>query len=298
LGPHPFPPPPTRQLPSRPLISAEDETELNEAGEGSAEIMAITIDDPARLEGTDVRGGDGSKLGSVEAVYYDNDTDRPEWVSVRSGLFGSHVSIVPLKAADYDGRELRVPYDKEALKSAPHHDPGRELTPRDEEDLFRHYGMLRDGNGMRGRDGDGRDMRGRGTDDAMTRSEERLRVGTETRETGKARLRKRVVTEHKQVTVPVAREELRVEREPITDANRRSAVDGPEISEAEHEVTLHEERPVVGKETVPVERVRLAKETVRGTETVGGDVRHEEIEIDADERKRRGERDTRDGRRS
>lgn len=198
--------------------------------------MAITIDDPARLEGTQVRGGDGSKLGDVEAVYYDNDTDRPEWVSVRSGLFGSHVSIVPLQSADYDGKELRVPFDKEALKSAPHHDPGRELSPRDEEDLFRHYGVS---DGDRGRTHDGRTRESRDTDDAMTRSEERLRVGTETHEAGRARLRKRVVTEHQEVRVPVSHEEVRVEREPITDSNRGAARSGPEISEDEHEVTIH-----------------------------------------------------------
>ena len=238
--------------------------------------MAITIDDPARLEGTQVRGGDGSKLGSVEAVYYDNDTDRPEWVSVRSGLFGSHVSILPLQSAHYDGHELRVPYDKEALRSAPHHDPGHELSPREEEDLFQHYAA-----------GDDRMHEADGTGDAMTRSEERLRVGTETHETGRARLRKRVVTEHRQVDVPVAREELRVEREPITDANRDAAYSGPEISEDEHEITLHEERPVVGTETVPVERVRLGTETVRDTEEVGRDVRREEIDLDEDRSGRR-----------
>ena len=242
--------------------------------------MAITIDDPARLEGTQVRSDDGGKLGSVEAVYYDRETDSPEWVSVRSGLFGTHVSIVPLQRAAFDGRELRVPYDKDALRSAPHHDPGHELSPQDEEDLFRHYGMAYDG---RERDGDGRTHDG----DAMTRSEERLRVGTETHETGRARLRKRVVTEHQQVSVPVAREELRVEREPITDANRDDAYSGPEISEAEHEVTLHEERPVVHTETVPTERVRLTTETRRDTEQVGRDVRREEIELDEDGHDRR-----------
>jgi uncharacterized protein (TIGR02271 family) len=242
--------------------------------------MAITIDDPARLEGTQVRSDDGGKLGSVEAVYYDRETDSPEWVSVRSGLFGTHVSIVPLQRAAFDGRELRVPYDKDALRSAPHHDPGHELSPQDEEDLFRHYGMAYDG---RGRNGDGRTHDG----DAMTRSEERLRVGTETHETGRARLRKRVVTEHQQVSVPVAREELRVEREPITGANRDDAYSGPEISEAEHEVTLHEERPVVHTETVPTERVRLTTETKRDTEQVGRDVRHEEIELDEDGHDRR-----------
>ncbi len=256
--------------------------------------MAINIDDPARLEGTQVRGGDGSKLGDVEAVYYDNDSNRPEWVSVRSGMFGSHVSIMPLQSADYDGKELRVPFDKEALKSAPHHDPGRELSPRDEEDLFRHYGVA-DGRAHDGRTRDGRTPDGRETDDAMTRSEERLRVGTETHQAGRARLRKRVVTEHQEVRVPVSHEEVRVEREPITDANRGAAHSGPEISEDEHEVTLHEERPVVETEAVPVERVRLGTEKVRGTERVGGDVRHEEIDVEGAERPERHGRRPADG---
>lgn len=100
--------------------------------------MAITID-PARLEGMPVRGGDGNRLGTVEAVYVDNDTNRPEWVAVRSGLFGSYVSVVPLRTAELDGDELRVPYDRNALRSAPHDDPGHELSPDDEVDLFRHY---------------------------------------------------------------------------------------------------------------------------------------------------------------
>jgi uncharacterized protein (TIGR02271 family) len=114
----------------------------------------------------------------------------------------------------------------------------------------------------------------------MTRSEEQLRVGTETREAGRARLRKHIVTEQQQVTVPVSREEVTLEREPITEANRGEAYDGPGISEEEHEVTLHAERPVVDTETVAVERVRLGKERVTEQETVGGEVRKEEIELD------------------
>jgi hypothetical protein len=105
--------------------------------------MAISIDNPARFEGTDVRGRDGSRLGNVEAVYYDNDTGRPEWVSVRSGILRSNLSVMPLRGADFDGRELRVPYDRATLRSAPLHNPGEELSPRDEEDLMRHYGVTR-----------------------------------------------------------------------------------------------------------------------------------------------------------
>ena len=124
--------------------------------------------------------------------------------------------------------------------------------------------------------------RDRTGDDAMTLSEERLRVGTQTQETGRARLRKYVVTENVTQTVPVQREEVRLEREPITDENVGDATSGPDLTEAEHEVTLREERPVVEKEAVPVERVRMATDTVTEDVTVSEDVRKEEIDSDVD----------------
>jgi uncharacterized protein (TIGR02271 family) len=130
-----------------------------------------------------------------------------------------------------------------------------------------------------------------GRDDAMTRSEERLNVGTEQVETGQVRLRKYVVTEQQQVTVPVRHEEVRLEREPITDANRDKAMRGPDISEAEHEVTLHAERPVASKEAVPVERVRLGKEVVTDEQTVSDEVRKERIEVEDNTRQGTTRRD-------
>jgi uncharacterized protein (TIGR02271 family) len=114
----------------------------------------------------------------------------------------------------------------------------------------------------------------------MTRSEEELRVGTAPRERGRARLRKYVTTEQVQQTVPVQRERARVEREPITDANLDAATSGPEISEAEHEVVLREEEPVVQKRVVPRERVRLGKDTVTDEERVAEEIRKEQIDID------------------
>ena len=116
----------------------------------------------------------------------------------------------------------------------------------------------------------------------MTRSEERLRVGTQSREAGRARLRKHVVTEQQSVTVPVSHEEVTLDREPITDANRAAAGSGPDISEEEHEVVLHEERPVVDKTVEAVERVKLGTETVTQDETVTDEVRKEQIDLDAD----------------
>ncbi|MFY9807783.1 MAG: PRC and DUF2382 domain-containing protein [Pseudonocardiaceae bacterium] len=251
--------------------------------------MAVNISDPAQLHGSAVMDRSGKKLGKVYSIYYDNETDRPEWAAVKSGFFGSHVSLVPLATADFDGRELRVPYDKDQLQAAPHHDPDSELSPSDEAELFHHYGVpyggptatAQIGDGERDiGDGGGRYAHAGGADDAMTRSEEQLRVGTEAHEAGRARLRKYVVTENVTRTVPVSHEEVRIEREPITESNRSAAMDGPPISEAEHEVTLHAERPVVSKEAVPKERVRLDTDTVTEQEQVSDKVRKEQIDAE------------------
>jgi len=247
--------------------------------------MTITnMSNPSTMTGAPVRGSDGDKLGRIDAIYLDNATNAPEWAAVKTGLFGGHITLVPLAQASWDGDTLTVPFDKAALNAAPHHDPNAAISAQDEDELYRHYGLSAERRDLTGAPGvQGRDTSGPTTDSAMTRSEEQLRVGTETRETGRARLRKHVVTEYQQVTVPVSHEEVTLEREPITDANRGDAYNGPAISAEEHEVTLYAQRPVVGTEAVAVERVRLGTETVTETETVGGEVRKEQIEFDTTE---------------
>ncbi|UDY37601.1 YsnF/AvaK domain-containing protein [Dermatobacter hominis] len=116
----------------------------------------------------------------------------------------------------------------------------------------------------------------------MTRSEEELRVDKTSKQTGKVRLRKWVETEHQTVTVPIRKEKVRLEREPITDANVDAAMDGPELSEEEHEIVLSEEEPVVDTKVVPKERVRLDKDVDITEETVGADVRKERVEVEGD----------------
>jgi len=260
----------------------------------------ISQTDINRIMGADVYGPDDSKIGSAGQVYLDDQTGEPEWIAVRTGLFGTKESFVPLSQARFTGDRIDVPFDKDLVKDAPRIDADGDLSPAEEDELYTYYGMR--SSGGRPTEGDydtttadsdsryrndrdtmGRDASGPTTDDAMTRSEERLTAGTRTEQAGKARLRKYVVTEEQQVTVPVSREEVRLEREPITDANVDRATDGPAISEEEHEVTLHAERPVVETEAVPVERVRLGKETVTEQQTVGGQVRKEQIELDDSE---------------
>jgi uncharacterized protein (TIGR02271 family) len=277
----------------------------------------ITEQQISDVIGSTAVGPDG-KHGTVGEVYLDDETGRPEWATVRTGLFGTKEAFVPLADATVQGDELRLPYDKDKVKNAPHVDTDGHLSPQEEQELYRYYGLGTAGTqtqtqGMtqetttagtgtagtagtgttdrdRDRDGVRDDLEGRGTvghdtsgpttDNAMTRSEEHLQVGTQNVEAGRARLRKYVVTENVTETVPVSREEVRVEREPITDANAGNAMDGPAISEEEHEVVLHAERPVVSKEATPVERVRLDTETVTEQQQVSEQVRKEEIEVD------------------
>jgi uncharacterized protein (TIGR02271 family) len=260
--------------------------------------IIVTLPGPEvthRWQGCTLVDHHGEPLGSIEVIYLDKVTNQPEWALVNTGLFGTKSTFVPLAQAKPSGDTVQVPYDKQLVKDAPNMDPDGHLSEAEEQQLWRHYG-LDYGAGYTDRAAQARatedvdlpvgdreggyDTTGRTSDDAMTRSEEELQVGTEARERGRVRLRKYVTTEQEQVTVPVQREEVRVEREPITDANLDAATSGPEISEAEHEVVLHEEEPVVERTTVPRERVRLDTETVTDERQVSEEVRKEQIDVD------------------
>ena len=199
---------------------------------------------------------DGSRIGTIAAIYLDDRTGQPEWTLVNTGLFGTKASFVPLAQAFQSDNDVLVPYDKQLVRDAPRVDVDQRLSEAEEQQLWRHYGFDYDRTTRRratDRGAVGRDTSGLTTDDAMTRSEEELRVGTTQRERGRVRLRKYVTTEQVQQTVPVQRERARVEREPITDANLDAATSGPDISEEEHEVILREEEPVVEKRVAPRE---------------------------------------------
>ena len=254
----------------------------------------------------------GDKIGKVGHVYLDDETGQPEFASVNTGLFGMNETFVPIANASVDGDRLVVPFTKDQVKDAPNVDvDSGHLDQSEERRLYEHYGMTyterssdsglpaggvgtdtytdTDTRTTDTSDGVvGHDTSGPTTDNAMTRSEERLDVGTTREEAGRVRLRKYVTTEQETVTVPVKKERAVVETEPITDANRDEATSGPDISEEEHEVVLEEERPVVGKTAEPVERVRLDTETVTDEETVTEEVRKEHIEADGDVHDRRG----------
>jgi uncharacterized protein (TIGR02271 family) len=286
-----------------------------------------THQDLTSLIGQHVYDTEGNKLGTAGNIYQSDATGAPEWVTVKTGLFGTKESFVPLNGAEADDKGLHVTVHKDRVKDAPRIDEDGHLSEAETAELYRHYGLTPSTAALNGgRAGNGRDVvpsprtemardearrrsaeanremaarsapaaPGRGAAaqpsdrdrdaqrQSMLRSEERLRAGTETVETGRVRLTKHVVTSQQTITVPIRREEVRVTREPIKPGEART---GAEIGDEEREVIVHEERPVIAKETVPVERVSLDTETVRENREVSGTVRREEVEVD-DDRKR------------
>ncbi|GGU44774.1 photosystem reaction center subunit H [Streptomyces albospinus] len=317
-------------------------------------------DTPQSLTGLHVVDAEGAKVGIVQQVYRDDATNDPEWITVRTGLFGMKETFVPLAGARRTGDELQVPHTKATIKEAPRIDADGHLDPSEEERLYRHYGLKWPGSGGAGNPGPSGGIaespagttvassrpapatavpggtgtgapgvRGRPTGDtgphrtraageraapgedrtrdatrpmAVSRgrderderdavrgaervpeivlSEEQVQIATEERETGRAHLRKHVVTEDVHRTVRVTHEEVRVVRERITEEERRLGRTAPRIAEGEVEVVLHEEQVVVSKRTVPVERVRLETERVSEQKEVSAEVRKEELEFD------------------
>ncbi|MEU5994883.1 PRC and DUF2382 domain-containing protein [Spirillospora sp. NPDC047418] len=127
----------------------------------------------------------------------------------------------------------------------------------------------------------------------ITRSEEQMRIGTERHEAGRVRVHKFVETETVERTIPVSHEEVRIDREPIVGGEPDPQVS---LAEDDHEIILYEERPVIAKETIPVERIHVRTEEVQDEQTVRGELRKERIEVTRDDDVR-GERGTERGKR-
>jgi len=192
-------------------------------------MSAPSLDTVRDWQGRTMVDPAGGKLGTITDIYLDDDTGQPEWATVTTGLFGTKATFVPLAQAQAMGDSVQVPYDQDQVKDAPSMQPDGQLSQDDEAELYRHYGLdyteRRSDSGLpagtagqdldpRDRDRDGvydevqdtavgRDTSGLTSDDAMTRSEEELHVGTQTRERGRVRMRKYVTTEQVTQTVPV-----------------------------------------------------------------------------------------------
>jgi hypothetical protein len=242
--------------------------------------------------GATAYGADGEPLGAVRHFLADDRTGMPTWAAVRPDPSGPRLVVVPMAGARFADGGLRVPVRRELVEGAPPITTAEHLDPEEERLLRRHYG-LEEGR-VEGRDdridtatpGAARAPAG---DGAMTRSEEQLQVRTEQVATTRVRLVKYVVTEEVQVTVPLRREEVRLEEVPLDapdpgpgeslapEGRHAAAPGGGGLPD---EIVLHREEPVISVRVVPAERVRLRTDVVQGQEQVTGRVQREQIVVD------------------
>jgi uncharacterized protein (TIGR02271 family) len=261
------------------------------------------------LIGTRVANSDGEAVGTVQQIFYDDKDGKPVWARIRAG---TRDRFVPLGGSRATKDGLTVPFGTQQILSGPEINAEQHISLTQTEQLNRHFGLTvpaqggqRDAGTRRGDAEPGQARRGdarlgqaprgdaprgeaqlgqsrRGDAEAaeewLIRAEERVNVGTERMESGRARLHKYVDVEPVERTVHVSHEECQIERVPITATEQVRGV----IAEAEREMILHEERPVVRKETVPVERVRLVRKTVEEDRTLRDEIRRERVEIEAD----------------
>lgn len=250
--------------------------------------MTSSVDMQAlqNAQGNPVYSNDGEQIGKVEEVFHDIDTDQPEWIGIGTGFFSSKRVLVPVASAEVRDDGIYVPYSKDHVGGAPDID-GDEISQDTEAELYSYYGIEygenRSDSGLpEGTQSDTAETRTDTTrtdadSETITRSEEELRAGTRQREAGQVRVRKYVETEKAQTTVPTRREEVSVERVPVSEGTTSTEA---EFSENEITVPIVEEEAVVEKRPVVKEELRISKETVTGEETVEADVRKERIDID------------------
>lgn len=228
-----------------------------------------------QLVGAPVADCDGLTVGTVEQVFSNDVDETPSWVRIRSAKGFHFVPLLGSRINRHGG--LCVPFESTRILRVPRIGVDRHISVEQEELLRRHFGIRVPAQRSRA---EARDRQGRAeVDDAgsewVIRSEERIAVNVETRESGRVRIHKYVDAEPVQQTVRVFHEELKIERLPIVAGEHITG----DMAECEQEVVLHEARAKITKETVPVERVRLSVRKVEEDKTVTDEIRKERIEV-------------------
>ena len=220
---------------------------------------------------------DGKELGEIRGVLNDDETGKPEWALVSVGFLGGE-KPVPLAGAQQQDDQVRVNVSKDQVKSAPSVGDTNHLTPEEEETLFNHYGVPYGGDtvtSMGGPNQNTQGQQGQGYGERMPLHEEELVAKKQTVQRGEARVGKQVVTEQKQVEVPVTHEEPYIERQPVAKRPAES-----EIGQGEIKVPVMAEQATADKRTVVKEEVKVGKRPVTETQQVSDTVRREEPSIE------------------
>ena len=230
--------------------------------------------------GADVYDSADDKIGSIDQIFLDDRSGQPEWLTVSTGWFGTSTQFVPIAGSTAAQGGLKVPYTTDHIKDAPSVDADQHLDSAEEQKLYTHYGIGYDvtdheaAYGGKERADEGFDYNA--TDASVTLSEEQLAVDKVEREAGAVRLRKYVVTEDVNVTVPVKKQVARIVRTPATGTG--AITDGDVVED----VVLKQEEVVVDKNVVAKEDVAIETETVTEQRQVSDSVRREEVEVEGE----------------
>ena len=241
---------------------------------------AMTVEALAQARGLPVYDSDEDKIGEVEEIFYDDASDRPEWLGIGTGFFGTKRVLVPVEGAEMTADGVYVRYSKAQVKDSPdidsdEIDTGTEQALRSYYELGETSGASLDQGLPRGAADTPGDVEG--GDAQVTRSEEELSVGKREVEAGRVRLRKWVETQPVQAEVDLQRETARVTREPVN-----APVSATEIGDEEVGVDLRAEQAVVQKQAVAKERIGVETDVETQRQTVSEEVRKERVEVEGD----------------
>ena len=182
--------------------------------------------------GRTVRDRNDEKIGKIGDLYLDEETDRPAYAGVRTGLLGRRESILPLEGIVERDDELIAPYDAELVHDAPAIDPDEALDDAEQARLAHHYDAppespsAPDAPPASSSATDAEPDRSAGAE--MIRSEEEVVTGTTGMKAAeRVRIRKVLVTENVTKKVPVRREEIRLETDPPPEGEIESVEDVP-----------------------------------------------------------------------
>ncbi|TMD40696.1 MAG: YsnF/AvaK domain-containing protein [Chloroflexi bacterium] len=212
---------------------------------------------------------DGNQLGEIRSILNDDETQKPEWAVVSTGFLGAD-KPVPLAGARPEGDKVWANVTKDQVKSAPDVQDVTHLTPDEEVSLFDHYGVPYGGDTVTSTGDPTASGKGQSTG-RMPLHEEELTAKKQSVQRGEARIGKEVVTEQKQIDVPVMHEEPYIERQPVAKRPAES-----EIGQGEIKVPIMAEQASAEKRPVVKEEVRLGKRPVEETQQVSETVRREE----------------------
>ncbi len=255
---------------------------------------------PAQLLGYDVLDASGAKIGQVANVWVDDATQQLEFLGVQtSWLEVGKDHLIPAATAPVDigQHTIQVPYPADQVKDAPSYAADAQLSAADEDSVYTYYGINRSTapspTGLAGATGATGPATTSGTGYARTDStggdvrvpltEEQLQVGTRQGEAGRAHLRKIVRTEQVSAPVELRREEVHVERVPVSGAAVSGELPDDAFQEKDIEVTVMQEEPVVSKQARITGEVHMGKMPATETRTVEGEVRKEDVVVDRDD---------------